>query len=126
MPRSFKIYPGDVEKYGYTLGCPGCDAIIYKTARRGHVDRCKARLEKAMKEDPANAHRVTSTTERFDQYFARRVEESDMDQRPTSTGQHDHADMGVDVVSLYPFEGMKRPVVGTMIVATSLTGRRPG
>ena len=32
MPRSFKIYPGDVEKYGYTLGCPGRDAIIYKTA----------------------------------------------------------------------------------------------
>ena len=64
-PRSFKIYPGDLEKYGFTLGCPGCDAVIYKTDRRGHLDRCRSRLEKAMREDPLNAHRVESTFERF-------------------------------------------------------------
>ena len=90
-PRSFKIYPGDLEKYGFTLGCPGCDAVIYKTDRRGHLDRCRSRLEKAMKEDPLNAHRVASTSERFNQYFARRIEE---DEAPPTTSVH--AQSGVD------------------------------
>ena len=49
---------------------------MHKQDRRGHLDRCRSRIEKALLSDPSNAYRVQSSSERFTQYFARKIEES--------------------------------------------------
>ena len=43
-----------------------------------------------MMEDPLNSHRVQSTSERFQHYFARRIEESDV---PEPTTMHSHSEV---------------------------------
>ena len=52
VPRSFNITPQDLHDHGYTAKCPGCVAVLRGTARQGHNDECRARLEEAMKDMP--------------------------------------------------------------------------
>ena len=44
-----------LEKFGFTENCPGCEAKITGGDRRGHNAECRARLEKAIRDDDAEA-----------------------------------------------------------------------
>ena len=59
--RDFKITNAHMEEFGYTPGCPGCDAKRHGTARRGHNAHCRVRIEDAIRErypeDPALTRR---------------------------------------------------------------------
>ena len=59
--RDFKITNAHLEEFGFTPGCPGCDAKRHGTARRGHNAHCRVRIEDAIKErypeDPALTRR---------------------------------------------------------------------
>ena len=64
----------DVEKYGPTKWCPGCQkSCIVAT----HSDACRERLERLMMQDPVGADRVVRTKTRHAEAFARHVEEHD-------------------------------------------------
>ena len=52
VPRRMDISKQVLEEYGYTKGCQGCRAIIMKTARQGHSEGCRKRLEREAKDDP--------------------------------------------------------------------------
>ena len=53
MRRNF-----DLRKYGYSVGCPGCDAARAGSAQRGHGEACRNRIEESMLTDEASASRV--------------------------------------------------------------------
>merc|ERR1712187_678101 len=43
-----KIYKSDLEKIGYTTGCPGCDAARTGRQQRGHSEECRGRVMRDM------------------------------------------------------------------------------
>ena len=41
VPRRARLKPEDFEKFGYTVGCPGCDQLqIGGSTRRNHNEAC--------------------------------------------------------------------------------------
>ena len=51
-PRRVYIRRGvELQKYGYTDGCEGCEATKEKTKMYGHTVECRERLETAMLQD---------------------------------------------------------------------------
>ena len=52
VPRRQGITETELDKYGYTPGCPGCIAKQKgMTAKKGHNEVCRKRIEALMKED---------------------------------------------------------------------------
>ena len=52
LTRRMPITHKEIEKYGYTDGCPGCDAKKRgEVARRGHSEKCRRRIEEALRND---------------------------------------------------------------------------
>ena len=51
LPRRARITPKDLKEHGYTVGCPGCEAVEMGLAtRRGHTEECRQRIEEALVE----------------------------------------------------------------------------
>ena len=44
MPRRFRIRKEDVERYGSTIGCPGCRAVTRGLVAVGHTEACRKRM----------------------------------------------------------------------------------
>ena len=58
--RRTYIRAADVEKFGYTPGCPGCDKVLAGTpgaVGKTHNEKCRARIYKAMDEEEAKTKR---------------------------------------------------------------------
>ena len=52
LVRRTPIAHKEIEKYGLTPGCEGCDAKARgEVTRRGHTNKCRNRIEEAMKND---------------------------------------------------------------------------
>ena len=51
VPRRFDIKKQDLDTHGYSKSCPGCLAILRKTARQGHSEGCQKRMREEMKGD---------------------------------------------------------------------------
>ena len=68
MPITYK----EIEKYGYTEGCPGCEAKKRgDVARRGHSERCRKRIEEKMKLDEEGKKKIEKTEERITHKIAK-------------------------------------------------------
>ena len=50
VPRRVYISKADLDRWGYTVGCPGCVSIIRRTARQGHTEACRKRMESELEE----------------------------------------------------------------------------
>ena len=66
-PRRFRINKSDLEKFGFTNGCPGCIATQSgDPSRRGvHTEDCRKRISGQITDD-----RVERETQRIDQWVA--------------------------------------------------------
>ena len=42
--RRFRIRKEDLEKFGYTAGCPGCRAVSRGTTAMNHTEECRKRI----------------------------------------------------------------------------------
>ena len=75
--RRVYITRRNLEQFGFTAGCPACDATRTgtRTPGIGHVEACRERIEKAMAEDPAQADRREKAEERVNEWFAKRMED---------------------------------------------------
>jgi hypothetical protein len=51
-PNRFMIRKEDLETHGYSANCQGCRSILRGTARQGHSESCRNRLEEELKDDP--------------------------------------------------------------------------
>ena len=73
------ITKADLKKYGSTQGCAACAAIKGGINRSGilHNQECRARIEKAMQEDPGDQGRLKEQEEKETEKLARELEEGD-------------------------------------------------
>ena len=77
IPRPFKITRKDLVNYGYTPGCPGCQAAANDLRQRTHTMTCRQRLEKAMMGDEFGANRIKDARARQDAYLEQQVRAAD-------------------------------------------------
>ena len=50
-PREFYISQKDVEKHGFTRGCPGCSSFTRGLGRQPHTEVCRDRLKELMRDE---------------------------------------------------------------------------
>jgi hypothetical protein len=79
VPNRFMIRKEDLEKCGYSANCPGCKAILRGTARQGHSESCRRRIEEELKDDP----RMKLQRLKEKEYVERRLEEQEKKRRKT-------------------------------------------
>ena len=73
LPRRMGITATELEKYGYTDNCPGCQAKRRgAVAKKGHSEACRKRIEELMKQDD-NDKKLQRTDERITAQIARRI-----------------------------------------------------
>ena len=48
----------DIEEFGATIGCPGCNAIKDNKRSQAHSDRCRRRIEEGLRKTPHGAERL--------------------------------------------------------------------
>ncbi len=78
VPRRSYIRSQDLEKYGYTKGCPGCAPLRDgRSTTAEHSPACRRRIEEAMQADQASQvqERVKATVARRNVYVEKRVAE---------------------------------------------------
>ena len=73
----------DLDKYGYTPGCPGCLAKQRgEVAKKGHSEACRKRIEDLMREDAEDKKKIEASDERITHQIARRIELADRKRQP--------------------------------------------
>ena len=59
--------PNELKEHGFTVGCPGCEAIECNlSVRRGHTEECRLRIEKAMADSDMGREKLQRAKERLD------------------------------------------------------------
>ena len=76
-PQRIRIEKRDLEKLGYTPGCPGCYAAKHRRPHRAHTDHCRARIQQAMTEDPLLRRRVIAAEERENRWIVAQHEKQE-------------------------------------------------
>ena len=91
--RRYYITTRDLEKYGYTDGCPACDAVRAKTPRAGisHAIGCRERIEKAVSSDPNRNSRYLRNEERITTAVAKTMERDDKRRSAAESGEEPEA-----------------------------------
>ena len=85
-PRQTQLLRSDFAGPGFTLGCPGCDAICRKSNEAArHSDACRQRMEPVLRQSDAGRLRIRRAHERVAQYM------DDLAQQPTGLV---HDDLG--------------------------------
>ena len=69
VPRRMMLRRGDFERHGYTAGCPGClHYQIEGSARAGHTEECRKRIEEAIAASDDGATRVEQSRSKMSRY----------------------------------------------------------
>ena len=71
------IRRADVQKYGYSMNCPGCRSVMTNTTARAHTEECRRRLENCLAEDEETKFRSEAAKLRVEGWLASRVESTD-------------------------------------------------
>ena len=61
--RRFRKRKDDLEKFGYTAGCPGCRAVNRGTTAANHSEECRRRI--AEKQEKVGDESLVRETERL-------------------------------------------------------------
>ena len=81
VPHRIMIKKEDLEKFGYSAGCPDCKAILRGTARQGHSEACRSRIETELRDDP----RMKSQKKRQEEFLANKLEKQEEKRRKVET-----------------------------------------
>ena len=65
-PQTRRVYikKSDLVKYGYTQGCPGCDAARTGQKPKNHLEQCRKRIELEFEKDEAERARLEQAKRR--------------------------------------------------------------
>ena len=78
LTRRRPITHKEVDKYGPTPGCEGCQAKLRgEITRRGHSEKCRKRIEEAMRNDEQDKKKLEKTDERINFRIAKDLEKAD-------------------------------------------------
>ena len=92
VPRRMMIRRSDLDEYGFTVGCPGCDAQLAsrrsgdRLATRAHTEECRARLLEAIRQTPEGRRRIDEAVERIFEHVGRQGPENAEDPPPDPAG----------------------------------------
>ena len=67
------IEKADVQKFGYSMNCPGCRSMMTNTTARAHTEECRKRLESCLAEDEETKLRSEAAKHRVDNWLASRI-----------------------------------------------------
>ena len=74
-PRRTMITDRELQKFGYTMGCPGCASRKQgKAAKKGHSEACRRRIEAEMEKTDEGKRRLDDAKARMTQAIARDLE----------------------------------------------------
>ena len=90
-PRDFKILQKDLQKYGYTSGCPGCLAARLKQQAQNHNTNCRNRIKQELLKTDEGRARVEAAAARMLAGPRARAAEPD----PQPLGDEDRADQNI-------------------------------
>ena len=68
-----RITKQDIDEFGATIGCPGCNAINDNKRAQAHSDRCRNRIEECLRTTPHGAARLDRRTEAINEAQAEEV-----------------------------------------------------
>ena len=68
-----RITKQDIDEYGATIGCPGCNAIKDNRRAQAHPDRCRTRIEECLRTTPHVAERLDRRNEVINEALAEEV-----------------------------------------------------
>ena len=83
------IRRSDVQKYGYSMNCPGCRSVMAGTTARAHTEECRKRLENCLAEDEETKFRSEAAKSRVDNWLASRVESAEKSASVTQPSECD-------------------------------------
>ena len=63
----------DINEFGATIGCPGCNAIKDNKRAQAHSDRCRTRIEECLRTTPHGAERLDRRNEVINEALAEEV-----------------------------------------------------
>ena len=67
VPRRARLTPDDFHKFGFTVGCGGCEQIQTGSAiRKNHSQICRDRIEDELTKSDAGQHRLNRAKDRLD------------------------------------------------------------
>ena len=73
-----RITKQDIDEFGATIGCPGCNAIRDNKRRQAHSDRCRKRIEESLRKTPHGAERLDRREELINEALAEEVRRGEM------------------------------------------------
>ena len=120
-----RIIKQDIDEFGATVGCPGCNAIRDNKRRQAHSDRCRRRIEENLKKTPHGAERLNRREEVINEALAEEVQKRD--QRRKDTDRVATAASGMTTESTQagwrenPIEPDPNPKRRMLMKSTSLT-----
>ena len=65
VPRRLRIGRKDLDEYGFSVGCQGCDASKAGTAPRAHTEACRERLMEALRNTDDGKKRIGEAISRI-------------------------------------------------------------
>ena len=71
--RNLYVMKSDIELYGYTPQCPGCDAQLMGLPQRAHNDECRVRVQRKLQETEEGRERVKRAQDRVERDYGKRV-----------------------------------------------------
>ena len=67
VQRRAKLNPGDFERHGYTVGCPGCEQLqLASPVRKNHTEACRKRMETELGKTSEGQERLGRAKDRLD------------------------------------------------------------
>ena len=83
----------DIDEFGATIGCPGCNAIRDNKRSQAHSDRCRRRIEESLRKTPHGAERLNRREEVINEALAEELRRGE--QRKEETERVATASSGV-------------------------------
>ena len=66
IPRNLYVLKSDIEKYGYTPLCPGCEAQMCDLPHRSHNHECRLRIQTKLQEAEEGKTRIQAAKARLE------------------------------------------------------------
>ena len=125
-----RITKQDIDEFGATIGCPGCNAIRDNKRRQAHSDRCRRRIEENLRKTPHGAERLNRREEVINEALAEEVRRGE--QRKKETDRVATAASGITTESApagwreNPIEPDPNPKRRLLLKSTSLSASSSG
>ena len=82
-----RIAKQDINEFGATIGCPGCNAIMDNKRAQAHSDRCRRRVEERLRITPHGAERLDRRNEVIGEASAEEVRRKSRGRREVTEQQ---------------------------------------